>query len=108
MAANRDVSIFGLDANNHNPERNLPSDVPPYGLSFGKGMHACIGINLAAGVVPKKDSDPTTHQYGIITLIAKKLLEKGVSPDKITLVLLIRVQSETTGLLIPFFLDFRL
>ena len=82
MAANRDVSIFGLDANNHNPERNLPSDVPPYGLSFGKGMHACIGINLAAGVVPKKNSDPTTHQYGIITLIAKKLLEKGVSPDK--------------------------
>ena len=82
MAANRDVSIFGLDANNHNPERNLPSGVPPYGLSFGKGMHACIGINLAAGVVPKKDSDPTTHQYGIITLIAKKLLENGVSPDK--------------------------
>ena len=54
MASNRDVSIFGLDANEHNPERNLPSGVPPYGLSFGKGMHACIGVNLAAGVVPKK------------------------------------------------------
>ncbi len=48
----------------------------------GKGMHACIGVNLAAGVVPKKDSDPATHQYGIITLIAKKLLEYGVTPDK--------------------------
>ena len=82
MASNRDVSIFGLDANEHNPERNLPSGVPPYGLSFGKGMHACIGVNLAAGVVPKKDSDPATHQYGIITLIAKKLLEYGVTPDK--------------------------
>ena len=82
MASNHDVSIFGLDANEHNPERNLPSGVPPYGLSFGKGMHACIGVNLAAGVVPKKDSDPASHQYGIITLIAKKLLEYGVTPDK--------------------------
>ena len=82
MAANRDISIFGLDANDHNPERNLPSGVPPYGLSFGKGMHACIGINLAAGILPKEDSDPATHQFGIITLTAKKLLEYGVAPDK--------------------------
>ena len=82
MAANRDISIFGLDANDHNPERNLPSGVPPYGLSFGKGMHACIGINLAAGILPKEGSNPANHQYGIITLTAKKLLEYGAVPDK--------------------------
>jgi cytochrome P450 len=82
MEANRDISVFGLDANDHNPERTLPSGVPPYGLSFGKGMHACIGVNLAAGNLPKEDSDPTTHQFGIITLTAKKLLEFGASPDK--------------------------
>lgn len=82
MEANRDVSVFGLDAKEHNPERDLPSGVPPYGLSFGKGMHACIGVNLAAGVIPKEDSDPLTHQYGIITLTAKKLLEYGAVPNK--------------------------
>ena len=82
MEANRDVSVFGLDAKEHNPERNLPSGVPPYGLSFGKGMHACIGVNLAAGIIPKKDTDPLTHQYGIITLTAKKLLEYGAVPNK--------------------------
>jgi len=82
MEANRDVSVFGLDAKEHNPERNLPSGVPPYGLSFGKGMHACIGVNLAAGIIPKKDTDPLTHQYGIITLTAKKLLEYGAAPNK--------------------------
>ena len=82
MEANRDVSVFGLDAKEHNPERNLPSGVPPYGLSFGKGMHACIGVNLAAGIIPKEDTDPLTHQYGIITLTAKKLLEHGAVPNK--------------------------
>ena len=82
MEANRDVSVFGLDAKEHNPERNLPSGVPPYGLSFGKGMHACIGVNLAAGIIPKEDTDPLTHQYGIITLTAKKLLEYGAAPNK--------------------------
>ena len=82
MEANRDVSVFGLDAKEHNPERNLPNGVPPYGLSFGKGMHACIGVNLAAGIIPKKDTDPLTHQYGIITLTAKKLLEYGAVPNK--------------------------
>jgi len=82
MEANRDVSVFGLDANEHNPERNLPSGVPPYGLSFGKGMHACIGVNLAAGILPKDDTDPLTHQYGIVTLTAKKLLEYGAVPNK--------------------------
>ena len=81
MSANRDESIFGNDAESHNPNRDLPKGVPPYGLSFGKGMHACIGLNLAAGALPKENSDSKTHQYGIITLTAKKLIEFGASPD---------------------------
>ena len=81
MSANRDESIFGNDAESHNPNRDLPKGVPPYGLSFGKGMHACIGLNLAAGALPKENSDSETHQYGIITLTAKKLIEFGASPD---------------------------
>ncbi len=44
-------------------------------------MHACIGLNLAAGALPKENSDSETHQYGIITLTAKKLIEFGASPD---------------------------
>ena len=81
MAANRDETVFGTDAKDHNPNRDLPKGVQPYGLSFGKGMHACIGVNLAAGSFPKKDSDPETHQYGIITLTARKLLEYGAKPN---------------------------
>lgn len=81
MSANRDETVFGSDAREHNPERELPKGVQPYGLSFGRGMHACIGINLAAGALPKEDTDPNTHQYGIIALTARQLLDYNAQPD---------------------------
>ena len=81
MSANRDETIFGEDAQAHNPERLLPKGIQPYGLSFGRGMHACIGINLAAGALPKEDTNPESHQYGIITLTARQLLDYGAQPD---------------------------
>ncbi len=81
MAANRDKSVFGDDAAEFNPHRELPKGVNPYGISFGMGMHACIGINLAAGMLPRGNPDPDEHQYGIVTLIAKELLENNVRHD---------------------------
>ncbi|MDA0272261.1 MAG: cytochrome P450 [Proteobacteria bacterium] len=81
LGANRDEKIFGPDAAEFNPYRKTDKSTSPYGLSFGLGMHACIGRTLAAGVTPKADSDPLDHQYGTITLIVRALLERGARPD---------------------------
>jgi cytochrome P450 len=81
LGANRDEKIFGPDAAEFNPYRQTDKSTSPYGLSFGLGMHACIGRTLAAGVTPKPDSDPLDHQYGTITLIVRALLERGARPD---------------------------
>jgi len=81
-AANRDTSVFGPDAAEFNPYRELPPNMWPYGLSFGLGMHACLGRNLAAGVEPKEDTDPDNHHYGTVTLICHALLRYGARPDK--------------------------
>lgn len=79
--ANRDTSIFGPDADKFNPYRTCPSGYMPFGLSFGTGVHSCIGRDLDGGVVPKGEVNPATHQYGIVTLLVRRLLETGARPD---------------------------
>lgn len=81
MTANRETAVFGPDAAHYNPHRPAPKGASPYGLSFGMGMHACIGLNLAAGLLPRADSVADTHQWGTVTLIALALLESGAHPD---------------------------
>ncbi|RME64780.1 MAG: cytochrome P450 [Alphaproteobacteria bacterium] len=80
-AANRDPSMFGPDAAAFNPHRDIPKNQNPYGLSMGLGMHACLGRNLAVGVVPKAGADPETHHYGTVPLIVAALLRCGALPD---------------------------
>jgi cytochrome P450 len=81
MAANRDVAVFGADAASYNPQRKVEKGCPPYGISFGLGAHACIGLNMAVGVQPKPDTDPDKHQYGTVTLIIHALLQAGARRD---------------------------
>lgn len=81
MTANRDPAVFGDDAGAYNPHRPAPASASPYGLSFGLGMHSCIGLNLAAGLLPRPDTDPQHHQWGTVTLIAQELLGCGARPD---------------------------
>ncbi|MBL8671621.1 MAG: cytochrome P450 [Alphaproteobacteria bacterium] len=81
MAANRDTDVFGPDAAQYNPRRQAPKSTGPYGLSFGMGMHSCIGLNLAAGALPRPDADPKEHQFGTVTLIARALLDAKARPD---------------------------
>ncbi len=81
MAANRDTSIFGADAAEYNPHRPAPRGAGPYGLSFGMGMHSCIGLNLAAGMLPRPDTKAQEHQLGTVTLIMRALLSHGARPD---------------------------
>jgi cytochrome P450 len=81
MKANRDTDVFGADAAEYNPHRQVLKGTPPYGLSFGIGMHSCLGLNLAAGALAKADTDPAEHQLGTVTLIAQALLAHNARPD---------------------------
>jgi len=82
--ANRDKEIFGDDAEAFNPYRTLPNNVWPFGLTFGYGVHACLGRDLDGGVAPRKAVDPDAHQYGIVTLFIRELLRHGARRDPAT------------------------
>ena len=81
-SANRDRAAFGLDADDFNANRIVPGSVNRYGLSFGGGIHACIGRVLAVGLPPKGPQAPESpdHLYGMVTLLAESLLAHGVIP----------------------------
>ena len=81
MAANRDTSIFGADAADYNPHRAAPRGASPYGLSFGIGMHSCLGLTLAAGSLPRGGEDAREHHLGTVSLIARTLMQHGARPD---------------------------
>ena len=78
--ANRDPSVFGDDAEQFQGERHVPPGVAETGVTFGIGMHACLGKNLAAGVLPRPQQrvDPEKRQLGTIPWIAHALLKAGV------------------------------
>jgi cytochrome P450 len=76
-AANTDTSVFGEDAARFDPDRVAPSGVQPWGHTFGAGMHACIGMELDGGTVPKgSDSE---RVLGTVTLMVRELLRHGVT-----------------------------
>ena len=64
-----------------NPHRVVSEGVPPWGLTFGVGVHTCLGRDLDGGVLPRPDCDPQTHQYGIVPLLVRTLFERGARPD---------------------------
>ena len=79
--ANRDTTIFGTDADTFNPDRELPTGIWPFGLTFGYGVHACMGRDLDGGVVPKDGAPPEKRQLGIVALLCSELLANGAIPD---------------------------
>lgn len=82
LAANSDPEVWGPNAADFDPDRELPSGVPPYGHSFGGGTHACIGMELDGGVqqsaAAAEDQEPV---YGTVTLMIDALLDNGARPD---------------------------
>jgi hypothetical protein len=80
MAANRDPGVFGADADRFDPDRECPAGVGRWGLSFGLGMHACIGQELAAGIEGAGPDDD--HLYGLVAIAAQALLDAGGRPDR--------------------------
>lgn len=79
--ANRSPDIYGADAHQFNPERTVAAGHELFGLTFGTGVHTCLGRDLDGGLVPRAGTDPANHQYGIITLLARALLEAGACPN---------------------------
>lgn len=79
-AANRDPSVYGDDAEVYNPLRELPPSGLSYGLSFGAGIHQCIGRTLAIGIPPRAEPS-VSENVGIVTLMAEALLRRGVRRD---------------------------
>lgn len=86
-AANRDPEVFGSDAAQFNPDRALPAGVPPWGHTFGGGTHACIGMELDGGTVPRPpepgvETEPEVdHVLGTVPLMVRRLLDHGVRRD---------------------------
>lgn len=80
-AINRDPAVFGADADRFNPHRVLPAGTMPFGMTFGTGVHSCLGRDLDGGVLQRADTDPATHQYGIVALLVRTVLDQGARPD---------------------------
>lgn len=78
--ANRDPEVFGPDADRFDPFRPLPDGVAPWGLSFGHGLHACLGQELAGGLEPAPDA-LEHHLLGSIAVMAAVALEAGARRD---------------------------
>ena len=78
--ANRDASIFGDEPGEFHPDRKIEAGVAETGITFGIGMHACLGKNLAAGTLPApgKPFDAGTHQYGTVAWTSHALLRAGI------------------------------
>ncbi len=81
FGANRDPAIFGADADDFDPDRTVPTGVMPFGLTFGLGLHSCVGRELDGGLVARPGADPATHQFGIVAMLCIRLLEAGARPD---------------------------
>jgi cytochrome P450 len=84
--ANCDPAVFGEDAATFNPERRISSEptigarkIPPFGLTFGIGVHLCPGRDLDGGIAD--DDASLTRMRGIVTMLVEALLSHGVRRD---------------------------
>jgi cytochrome P450 len=87
-SANRDPLVWGHAAADFDPFRTLADGVVPWGLSFGHGVHACLGQELAGGLECPVDhvgsassGDSTDHLVGSITVMIRAALAAGARRD---------------------------
>lgn len=88
IAANRDPLLFGDRADVFDPYRVIPAESAPWGLTFGTGFHACVGMEMAGGLAPTPPDgavpDPGAsgdHLFGAITVMAQAVLQQGARRD---------------------------
>jgi cytochrome P450 len=80
--ANRDPVLYGPDADDFRPDRELDPEVARWGMSFGAGAHQCPGRTVAAGFpVEAGSADDPEHLFGLIALMIGAVARRGVEPD---------------------------
>ena len=81
-AGNRDREIFGANADEFDPDRQVPANISRWGLSFGAGPHQCPGRAVGAGFpVPGDFQADDDHVYGLVALELQAVARRGVRPD---------------------------
>ncbi len=73
-AANRDPGVLGADSDRFNPHRQAKVQ-RRYGLSFGGGIHMCIGLELTTG---NQSGDQDERTTGMVTQILRELFAAGI------------------------------
>lgn len=77
--ANVQREVFGEDGRYFNPYREVPVGMQAWGMSFGLGVHSCIGRNLVTGIRNRGDDKHGTH--GTAVRIMKALYDLGAEID---------------------------
>jgi cytochrome P450 len=81
-AANRSPDLYGPDATEFDPDRQLRDGIPRWGLSFGFGPHQCPGRSSAVGLPVPADFRPREdHLYGLVPLMVQETVRRGVRRD---------------------------
>jgi len=80
MSANLEPELFGEDAASFNPHREIAHRIPPFGLTFGIGIHTCFGRDIAGGLGQTKDVAQAPH-IGTLSNLLKSLLANHARPD---------------------------
>jgi cytochrome P450 len=79
--ANVSEEVFGADGRYFNPRREVPNGMPDWGMTFGLGVHSCIGKNLVTGMMNKVDAKYGTHGTAVRLLLALYDLGAELDPE---------------------------
>jgi cytochrome P450 len=79
--ANVQTEVFGADARYFNPWRATPKGMQPWGMTFGLGVHSCLGRNLVTGIMNRGDDKHGTHGTAVRIMLALYGLGGELDPD---------------------------
>jgi cytochrome P450 len=80
-AIDRDQSFFGDDASEFNPHREDESALKVFGVSFGHGVHSCLGRRLAVGAGNGR-IESESAPVGLVVRLVQALLLCGAAIDE--------------------------
>lgn len=77
--ANRDPDVFGRDADEFVPDREINGRVQRWGLSFGAGPHICPGRSVAGGLPQGSPSDEIgdEHLFGLVAGMVQAVAQRA-------------------------------
>jgi cytochrome P450 len=78
-ASSRDPDVFGDDADEFNPRRDVPKGAWPFAFTFGGGAHMCIGRTLAIG--DSAPGDDEAEPQGVLTRLLYEMYRSGLELD---------------------------